>query len=542
MTHYLDLDDRLICDLEMILIGAFKPLVGFMCQRDYNQVVENMHLSSGELWPIPIILPISEELKNNLTHATELILRNAYNLPIASLVIQEIWKPDIKKECLKVLGTLDKNHPYVRVIKSRGKVWYIGGPVTQINPVQHYDFMQDRLTPDQVRVHVQDNNWSNLIGFQTRNPMHRSHVELTKYALNQVPNSKLLLSPVVGITQDEDIDYHTRVRCYKILVDKYYEPNTVLLCLIPLSMRMAGPREAMWHSLIRANYSCNYFIVGRDHAGPSSKTKQGTNFYGPYDAHKLLDKYVDKLPIKIIKSHMINYVANLDKYLPDNEITEDMQVLNISGTQQRNLLKKGSKVPEWFSYPEIITELRKSIPPLHKRGFCVYLIGLSGSGKTTIAKTLESKLKEFTSRPITILDGDLVRKHLSRGLGYTREDRSANIQRIGFVASEIVKHRGIVICANIAPFEEDRKCNRELISKYGGYFEVYVNTPLDICEKRDTKGLYKMARQGILKLFTGISDSFDTPENPEIILNDYHNLESSINSILEKLKDDNYII
>jgi sulfate adenylyltransferase len=502
-----------------------------------------MKLKSGDLWPMPIVLPINSETKERIKHHDRVVLKSRYNLPLAWLNVEQVWKPDLKREWKKVLGTTDTNHPYIKVMQSWGDdIWYVGGRVEKINDVPHYDFSDDRLTPYDVKTMIAEKEWNTVVGFQTRNPMHRSHVELTKYAMKQSGdlNAKLFLSPIVGVTQEGDVDYHTRVRCYKILVDKYYPRDSVILCLLPLSMRMAGPREAVWHALIRKNFGCTHFVVGRDHAGPSVKTAEGESFYGPYDAHMLLEKNIDKLGIHIIKSKMITYVKELDDYLPMDEVPEGMETLNISGTQQRNLLRKGKEVPAWFSYPEVVRELQQSIVPLHKRGFCIYLVGLSGSGKTTVAKTLESKLKELTSRPITVLDGDIIRYNLSKGLGFSKEDRSANIRRIGFVASEIVKHRGIVICANIAPYQEDREYNRKLISQHGGYIEVFVDTPLEICEERDVKGLYKLARQGVIKMFTGVTDTFEKPEDSDIILKDYRNLRHNIDAIIEKLYELHY--
>jgi sulfate adenylyltransferase len=544
MENGIDLDDRLVCDLEMIMIGAFAPLTGFMTKKDYKSVVSNMKLADGSLWSIPIVLPINTETKDRIIHMDKVVLRSNYNLPLAWLTVEEIWRPNLEKESKKVLGTNDPRHPYNRVIYSWGDdIWYVGGKIEQINPVPHYDFMSDRYTAHEIRTMIAEKGWKTVVGFQTRNPMHRCHVELSKYALKNTgdPDAKLLLTPIVGVTQDDDVSYHTRVRCYKILIDKYYEKGTVKLCLLPLSMRMAGPREAILHALIRQNLGCSHFPVGRDHAGPSVKNKNGESFYGPYDAHELLDKYSDMLKIKIIKSKEIAYVKELDKYLPADEVPEGMQTLNISGTQQRGLLKKGKPIPEWFSYPEVFEELRKFSVPLYERGLCIYLVGLSGSGKTTIAKTLENKLLEVGSRPITVLDGDIVRKHLSQGLGFTKEDRSTNMRRTGFVASEIVKHKGIVICANIAPYQEDREYNRKMISKYGGYIEVFVDTPINICEDRDVKGLYKLARQGIIQMFTGISDTFEIPEDSEIILKDYQNLGKNIQLIMDKLIELGYI-
>jgi sulfate adenylyltransferase len=548
MEYSIDLSDRLLCDVELLLDGSFAPLTGFLNESDYKSVVENMRLTNGKLWPMPIVLPIDGVLKEKIKHEEYVILKNSYGLPIAKLYVQDIYKPDIKKECKKVYGSNDKNHPYVSIIKNLVKesndLWYVGGPLEKINMPPHFDFQEDRMTPEQTKIFFADNGWNTVVGFQTRNPMHRSHLELTKYALKQVSkdyeHAKLLVQPIVGVTQECDIDYYTRVKCYKLIMNEYTE-DTAKLSLLPLSMRMAGPREAMWHALIRKNYGCTHFIVGRDHAGPSSKKKNGESFYGPYDAHELLEKYKDEIGIEIVMSKMIVYVEDIQDYLPIDEVPEGMNVLNISGTEQRRMLRDGEKIPHWFTYPSIVDELRKSVVPLDKRGFCIYLIGLSGSGKSTIANTLKNKLQELVDRPISILDGDIVRKNLSKGLGFSREDRSTNVRRIGYVASEIVKHRGIAICSNIAPYEEDRLENRKLISGHGGYVEVYVNTPLETCEDRDVKGLYKLARQGVIKEFTGISDPFEKPEHSEIVLNDCKNLQGSIDTIINKLKELKYL-
>lgn len=543
MDVMIELDSRLICDLELLLIRGFAPLDGFMNKDDYMNVVNNMRLKNGTPFPIPIVLPISEETKNKIKDNTKVVLIDNTNLPLASLQIGDIWKPNLMDECRKVLGSDDSNHPWVQrnleLIKKFGSVWYIGGKVEKINGVQHYNFKNDRLIPEQTKEYFAANNWSTIVGFQTRNPMHRSHFELTKYALNQTKDesAKLLLSPIVGVTQTCDIDYVTRVKCYKILVDKYYPKDTVLLTLIPLAMRMAGPREAMWHSIIRKNYGCTHFVVGRDHAGPSSKKQDGSNFYGPYDAHKLLEQFSQELGINIIKSQMISYVPSLDTYLPQNEIKNGMKVLNISGTEQRRLLRNNEEIPSWFSFPEVIDQLRLSVIPKNKQGFCIYLIGLCCSGKSTISRILQHTITEYTNRPITILDGDIVRKNLSKGLTFTKEDRSINVRRIGFVASEIVKHNGICICANIAPYEYDRQLNREAISNVGNYIEVYVNTPIEECEKRDIKGLYALARNGTIKQFTGISDPFEEPCNSDLEIDGRGDIEKSVELIINELKN-----
>ena len=534
---FIILNERQLCDLELLLNGGFAPLNRFMNETDYYSVLNNMRLCTGELWPLPVTLGISEDDMKSFKHEKSIVLRDSQNVPLVLLDIEQIYKPDLMLECKLAYGTTDNNHPYVKLILDQGNVYYISGKLTKINDPLHYDFMDIRLTPRQTKKYFVDNGWKTIVGFQTRNPMHKSHYELTKYAMTIAgTDSKMLLHPVVGITQECDVNYHTRVKCYKKLV-KYYPDNTVILSLLPLSMRMAGPREALFHALIRQNYGCTHFVVGRDHAGPSYKDKNGNNFYGPYDAHNLLEKYNDELNIKIIKSKMIVYVKELDDYMPIDKVPENLTILNISGTQQRQMLVAGDDIPGWFSYPDIVKELKKSYVPNNEKGLCIYFVGLSGSGKSTIGNMLKSKLQESVNKDISILDGDVIRQHLSKELTFSKEDRSTNIRRIGYVASEIVKHRGIVLCANIAPYEEDRQYNRKLISKYGYYIEIFVDTKLNVCEDRDIKGLYKLARNGIIKQFTGISDPFETPTNPELIINGNDDINENLNKILDTLKE-----
>jgi sulfate adenylyltransferase len=538
------LDKRQLCDLELILNGGFYPLKGFMSEKDFNNVLENMRLSTGELWPMPIVLKINKEKMKELKNLKEINLLDSTNLPLAKLFVDDIYKPDLIKECKSVFGTDDDNHPYIKkILQDKNNTYYIGGKLEKINLPLHFDFTNIRMTPEQTKKYFKDNCWDIVLGFQTRNPMHRSHMELTKYALKciGVENAKLFLNPVVGATQECDVDYYTRVKCYKILM-KYYPENTAILNLLPLSMRMAGPREALWHALIRQNYGCTHFVVGRDHAGPSYKKKDGSSFFGPYDAHELLERYEDELDIKVIKSQWIVYVEDTKSYMRIDQVPEGMKVLNISGTEQRRMLRDGEDIPEWFSFPDVVSELRKKFKPKHKQGLCLYFVGLSGSGKSTIANSLKSKIMELDNREISILDGDVIRQNLSKGLTFSREDRSTNVRRIGYVASEIVKHEGIVFCANIAPYESDRLYNKELISKHGNYIEIYVKTDLDVCEKRDVKGLYKLARHGILKFFTGISDPFEEPKNPDLIINGAGELNiKKINYIIDYLCDINLI-
>jgi sulfate adenylyltransferase len=540
---------RLLCDLELLLNGAFDPLEGFLIEKDYYSVIENMRLSNGKVWPIPIIFPINEDEKQKINLNDKILLVDETNLPLARLNVEDIYKPNVEKECKYVLGSNDKNHPFHNEIMKNKENFYIGGKLEKINLPFHFDFKEIRRTPDEVKQLKIQSGLDLMVGFQTRNPMHKCHFELVKYASNEIRKTNkdkkvgALIHPVVGITQDCDIDYHSRVRCYKKIIP-HFENNSTLLSLLPLSMRMAGPREALLHAIVRKNYGCTHFIVGRDHAGPSYKKENGESFYGPYDSHQLIEKFGDEIGIKVVMSKMIMYVEELGEYRNSDNIPEGMNVKHISGTQQRKLLKEGKDIPEWFSFPEVVKELKQVYKPNNQRGFCIYLIGLSGSGKSVLTSHLNSKLLGIESqRKITILDGDIVRQNLSSGLGFSKEDRSKNVRRIGFVAKEVVKHGGICICSNIAPYQKDREINRQLIENYGGYFEIYINTPLSKCEERDCKGLYKLAREGKIKQFTGISDPFEQPINADLNINNSHpdDIQKNLTLILDLLKKSNYI-
>lgn len=417
--------------------------------------------------------------------------------------------------------------------------------MTLIHKIQHFDFLEYRLSAQQCREYIQKNNWKTVVGFQTRNPMHRSHFELTKQALAEAgEDAKLLLTPAIGPTQPGDVEYHIRVRCYKKLLDEYGE-NKVKLVLLPLAMRMAGPREAVFHAIIRKNFGCTHFIVGRDHAGPSMKTSNGNPFYTPYQAHNVVKSVQDKLGIKpIFGKNMVYIETDGGKYVQADQVPPNTPVKDISGTELRRMLQTREEIPQWYSFPEVVKELHKFYLPQNQRGFCMYFTGLPCAGKSTLATAIESKLRENESetRNITVLDADIIRTHLSKGLGFSREDRSLNIRRIGYVASEITKHGGICLVANIAPYEEDRQYNRKLIeSTGGGYIETHVSTPLSVCESRDVKDLYKKARQGVIKQFTGISDPYEIPENPHIVIDSTDNIDEKVQRAIDCLRSDGWI-
>jgi sulfate adenylyltransferase len=435
---------------------------------------------------------------------------------LAVLHVEEVWQPDRKAEAQSVFASTSAAHPGADYAINKSNPWYVGGKIEATQIPSHYDFRALRFTPAEVRAEFARVGWRRVVAFQTRNPMHRAHVELAFRAAKQV-EANLLIHPVVGLTKPGDVDYYTRVRCYQLLLAKFPQ-STAKLSLLPLAMRMGGPREAIWHALIRKNHGCTHFIVGRDHAGPGKDT-DGKNFYGPYEAQEAFKKHEADIGVTMVPFNMMVYLEDRDKYVPDDEVKKGDRVLNISGTELRQRLNEGREIPAWFTYPEVVAELRRSFPPHHKQGVTIFFTGLSGSGKSTIANVLLAKFLEAGGRPVTILDGDLVRKNLSSELGFSKEHRDINIRRIGYVASEITKNGGIAICAPIAPYDATRKHVRQMIEPFGGFVLVHIATSLEVCEQRDRKGLYAKARAGILKEFTGISDPYEAPADAEVTIN-----------------------
>ena len=508
-----DLTQRQICDLELIMNRGFYPLDGFLTQKDYEEVVENMRLISGKIWPIPITLDVSQEFADTVKTKQDIALRDQEGVILAVLSISDKWTPNKKREAEKVFGSDDIAHPAINYLHNIAGPVYLGGKITGIQKPIHYDFRGRRDTPNELRTYFQKLGWQRIVAFQTRNPLHRAHQELTFRAAKEV-QANLLIHPVVGMTKPGDVDHFTRVRCYEAILGKYPSATTTL-SLLNLAMRMAGPREALWHGLIRANHGCTHMIVGRDHAGPG-KNSEGRDFYGPYDAQNLFKQHENEIGIKMVDFKHMVYVEERAQYYPSNEVPKGVSILDISGTELRRRLREGLDIPDWFSFPEVVKELRRTMPPRNKQGFTVFFTGLSGSGKSTIANALMVKLMETGDRPVTLLDGDLVRKHLSSELGFSKEHRDINIRRIGYVASEITKNGGIAICAPIAPYTATRRAVREMIESLGAFVEIHVATSLEECERRDRKGLYKLAREGKIKEFTGISDPYEEPQTPEL--------------------------
>lgn len=532
----IQVSERVVCDLELLATGAFSPLDRFMGRDDLDRVLDEMRLADGHLFPIPVTLPVHEDAP--VEEGKDLALRNSKNELLAVVRVEEVYPWDRKRLATKAFGTVDPRHPMVAEMERWGPC-FVSGPIQVLELPRHHDFQELRLTPAETRHRLESYGHRNVIAFQTRNPLHRVHEELTKRAIEAV-DGVLLLHPSVGMTKPGDVDHYTRVRTYMALARNYYDADRILLALLPLAMRMAGPREALWHALIRRNHGANHLIVGRDHASPGVDSA-GKPFYGPYDAQELVQSHVDELGVTPVPFHELVYLEDEARYEERSRIPEGARIASISGTQVREeYLRNGRKLPEWFTRPEVADILAESHPPRHRQGACIWFTGLSGAGKSTTADVLTTLLLEH-GRQVTVLDGDVVRTHLSHGLGFSKEDRDINIRRIGFVAAELVRHGGIVLCAAVSPYRSTRNDVRSMVGT-GQFVEVFVDTPLDVCEERDVKGMYAKARRGEIKNFTGIDDPYERPENPEIALDTTSHLpEDNARRIIEYLVEQGYV-
>ncbi|MBV9598342.1 MAG: bifunctional sulfate adenylyltransferase/adenylylsulfate kinase [Chloroflexi bacterium] len=509
----IQLSERAVCDLELLAVGGFSPLDRFMSRGDHQRVVHEMRLADGALFPIPISLPIDPT--TSAVHLDrDVALRNARNDLLAILTVEEIYEWDREEVATEVFGTTDLRHPLVVEMRRWGPL-NISGRLQVLRLPPRYDFRDLRLTPIQVRERLARADHPNVVAFQTRNPLHRVHEELTKRAIDRL-DATLLLHPSVGMTRPGDVDHFTRVRTYRVLAERHYPADRVVLALLPLAMRMAGPREAVWHALIRRNYGANYFVVGRDHASPGVDST-GRAFYGPYDAQVLLQQHQQELGVQMVAFEELVYLPDEDRYEEASRISPGARISVISGTQVREeYLNRGRQLPAWFTRPETAAILADTYPPRHRQGVCVWFTGLSGAGKSTTAEVLTTLLLEY-GRQVTLLDGDVVRTHLSRGLGFSRDDRDTNIRRIGFVATEIVRHGGVAVCAAISPYRATRNEVRQMVGA-DHFVEVFVDTPLEECERRDSKGMYAKARRGEISGWTGIDDPYEAPQHAEVVL------------------------
>ena len=507
------LNDRQLCDLELLATGVFSPLAGFMTRPDYESVLDRMRLQNNVLWPIPICLGISDTKARTLEVGQSVALRDHEGFLLAVMHIEDMWPVDREKEASLVYGTTDIKHQGVKYLLSTEGDYYIGGKLEVLSTPLHFDFKQLRLTPKEIRRVYQKLKWKRVLGFQTRNPIQRLHFEMTIKAMRQA-KANLLLLPVAGMTKPGDFDHYTRVRCYRA-VTKHYPPDSFVLNLLPLSMRLAGPREAILHTIIGKNYGCTHFVVGRDHASPGTGAT-GKPFYDSHAAQELAERYSEDIGVTIIPFEELVYLPFEDEYRSSDQIPKGEQYISFSSSDIRERIRSGRRIPEWATFKEVVSELKKAYPSPDRQGFTIFLTGLSGAGKSTIAKVLYARFLEMGDRPVTLLDGDIVRRNLSSQLSFSKEDRDTNVRRIGFVAGEITKNRGIAICAPIAPYNGTRMEIRNAIESYGGFIEVHVSTPIKVCETRDRKGMYAKARAGLIKGFTGVDDPYEIPKSPEV--------------------------
>lgn len=533
-----NLKDRQLFDLEMLMVGGFAPLTGFMNEDDYKSVVSDMRTADGHLFPVPIVLDIPDSA--DFVVGESIVLCDQYGNPLAVMDVESRYQSDKQLESKKVYGTEDMLHPGVRYIKNQMHDTYMGGTIHKLQLEARHDFKDLRYTPEELKAEFKEKGWDKVVAFQTRNPMHRVHFELVKRA-HEKTGYPVLVHPVVGMTREGDIDYITRVHTYRVVCEKYGKDFT-FLSLLPLAMRMAGPREALWHMIVRKNYGATHFIVGRDHAGPGKDSK-GESFYGPYEARNLAEKYAEEVGIEVVPSDELAYVPKKSAYLSTDELEEGDETEGISGTEFRRKLFAGEAIPEWFSFPESVAELQVGVSKQKRRGVTLFFTGLSGSGKSTVANIVATKLLEIQDREVTLLDGDVIRNHLTSELGFSKEHRDLNVQRVGYVASEITKHGGVAVCSLIAPYEKARDKARELVEAQGTFIEIYVSTPLEVCEKRDVKGLYEKARKGLIKGFTGIDDPYEAPPQAEIVIDTSNaSPEKFAETVIDYLVAENIIV
>ena len=511
------LSQRQKCDLELLVTGALSPLTGFMIQSEYESVIKNASLTNGAAWPIPYYLDVTEEEAKTINIGDVIALRDIEGFMPAVMTVESKWRPDKNLEAESIYGTSDINHPGVAYLMAAVGDVYIGGKVDAIELPFNYDFEALRFTPAELRQHFDKLGWRSIVAFHTSKPMHAVHHEMTMRASKQA-NAHILIHPVVGMAKPGDLHYYSRVHCYEAIL-KQYPKNLVSLALIPMAMRMAGPREALMNAIIRQNYGCTHYIVGTEHAGPPNVRDTGRRFYPAGASQSYVNKYKDAIDIEIINIEELCYDGDKKRFITR---TSNKQVScskeSFSNARIVNSLLKQEEIPDWVTFPEVLTTLRKSYPPRSQQGLTLFFTGFSGSGKSTLARIIYAKFIEEGKRPVTLLDGDVVRLNLSSELGFSKKDRNTNVRRIGYVASEITKNRGVAICAPIAPYQEIRREVRNKIEEYGSFIEIHVATSIEECESRDRKGLYAKARKGIIPEFTGISDPYDVPENPEIRL------------------------
>ncbi|NKC12980.1 MAG: bifunctional sulfate adenylyltransferase/adenylylsulfate kinase [Gammaproteobacteria bacterium] len=509
----LTLSLRQLCDLELIANGGFSPLQGFMGEADYHGVLERMRLQSGALWPIPITLEVSEEQANTMEQGSPVALRDNEGFMLAVLMVAEVFSPEPKLEAERIYATCSTQHPEVARLMAGPPRCYLGGTIEAVQLPNHYDFASLRYTPVELREYFARVGWRQVVALHTSKPVHRMQRTLCMEAVKRA-NAHLLIHPVVGISRPGDVSYYTRVKCYRA-VERYFPHGVAMLALLPMAMRMAGPRAALWHAIVRRNYGCSHFVIANDHGSPPRSNEAMRGLFGPYAAQDLVKEHEREVGIEVVGFERQVYSPERRRFVALSEVGS-AEVADLYTSEFDRRLAMEEPVPAWYTYPEVIAVLRAANPPRRKMGLTLFFTGLSGAGKSTIAKIVYGKLIEDGTRPVTLLDGDVVRLNLSSELGFSKAHRDLNVRRIGFVAAEITKNRGVAICAPIAPYLATRSAVRETVSEHGAFIEIHVSTPLEVCEARDRKGLYAKARKGLIAEFTGVSDPYEVPEGPEM--------------------------
>jgi len=535
----IDLDRRQLCDLELLLNGGLSPLDGFMGSAEFDAVCTASRLPDGTFWPLPVTLDIDEATAGGLTVGEPVALRDGEGVMLAAMTVEEVFRPDREVEAAALFGTADASRNGVGRFLRRALPCAVAGRLEGLQLPMHYDFRELRLSPLELRRKFSGLGWRRVVAYQTHRTMHRAQQAATLNAAREV-GASLLLHPVVGLDQPGDVDHYARIRCYQEILP-HYPAFLVRLNLLPLAVRGGGPNEAMLHAIIHKNHGCTHFMVERNGEGSVLEVR-GAPGYDDAEAREAVAAHAEDLSIEMVPAEEMVYAENRKSYIAAAEVTADDRVLTMTGDDIRRRLADGREIPEWFSFPGVVRELRHRLPGRHEQGFTVFCTGLSGSGKSTIANGLRVKLLELGGRGVTLLDGDLVRKNLSSELGFSKEHRDLNIRRIGFVASEITRGGGAAICAPIAPYDSVRHEVREMVQPCGGFILVHVSTPLEICEQRDRKGMYAKARAGIIKEFTGISDPYEVPEDADVRIDTSKvTPEEAVREVLLFLEREGYI-
>jgi len=497
----LDLDWRQQCELEMLMSGAYSPLAGFMTRAQCVQVATEMKLDDGTFWPLPVTLGSRQKIAAELKPGDRVALRDGEGFMLAVLTVRDAWQD--------------------------GDSWHLGGRVEGASLPSHPDFVSLRATPAELRALLARRGWRRVIAWQAHHPMHRAQFEFClKSAIENEAN--LLLHPQVGGDITAAPGYFGLVRSF-LAIRERFPAATTQLSLLPAPAREASARALLLRAIVARNYGCSLLIAGGEHLAQAH-------------ADLPVAELADKIGVQLIAYPRMVYVEDCAEHLPESDAPTNARLLTLSGEEFQRRMRAGLKIPDWYSFPEVLSELHRQSPPRERQGFTIFFTGLSGSGKSTLARALTARLMEMGGRSVTLLDGDIVRRHLSSELGFSKAHRDINVRRIGFVAAEITKNRGIAICAPIAPYRLTRRDVRAMIEAVGGFIEIHVSTPIETCESRDRKGLYAKARAGLIPEFTGVSDPYEVPENPELAIDTTHlGIDEAVQQVLLKLEHEGYL-